>query len=53
MQRPVFERSIIDGFKSPKTETIAMTSVGKRMFSGTNDGTLNLYECRPDSVGSD
>jgi hypothetical protein len=52
MQRPVFERTIIDGFKSPKTETVAMTSVGKRMFAGTNDGTLALYECRPDSVGS-
>ncbi len=52
MQRPVFERSIVDGFKSPKTESVAMTSTGKRMFAGTSDGTLVLYECRPDSSGS-
>lgn len=50
MQRPVFERSIIEGFKTPRTESIAMTTAGKRLFAGTNDGQLMLYECRPDGA---
>ncbi len=52
MQRIVFERNPVDGFRSTRTETIAMTSAGKRLFAGTNDGSLVLYECRPDTYGT-
>lgn len=52
MQRPVFERSIIEGLRTPRTESIAMATAGKRLFAGSNDGSLWLYECRLDAGGS-
>jgi hypothetical protein len=52
MQRAVFDRSIIDGYRTAKTETIAVTAHGRRMIAGTSEGALVLYECRPDTVGS-
>ena len=51
-QRQVFDRCIIDGYRTSKTESIAMTARGRRMFVGTSDGMLLLYECRPDTVGT-
>jgi len=52
IQRKAFDRAIIDGFRTSKTESIAMTAHGRRMFVGTSDGMLLLYECRPDTVGT-
>ena len=48
MQRAAFE--VIDGFRFPfgssNSSSICVTSAGKRLFSGTSDGIINLYECR-------
>lgn len=52
MQRAVFDRSIIDGYRTSKTESIAVTAHGRRMFAGTSDGAIVVYDCRPDTVGS-
>ncbi|KAJ1443435.1 hypothetical protein B484DRAFT_6762 [Ochromonadaceae sp. CCMP2298] len=50
MQRTVFERTPIEGYRTAKTEGIAVTSHGRRMFAGTSDGSVLLYECRPDNA---
>lgn len=52
MQRAVFDRSIIDGYRTSKTESIAVTLQGRRMFSGTSDGSVVMYETKLDTVGS-
>lgn len=52
MNRKVFDRTIIEGYRTSKTESIAVTSHGRRMFVSTNEGTILLYECRPDTIGS-
>lgn len=49
MQRIIFERSVCDGFRTSKVESIANSTEGKKLFVGTNDGLLVLYECRQDS----
>jgi hypothetical protein len=52
MQRVAFDRSVSDGFRTAKVESIVTTLQGRRLFVGTSDGFLTLYECRQDqSVG--
>jgi len=52
MQRAVFDRSIVDGYRTSKTEGIAVTALGRKLFAGTGDGSIVLYDCKPDTVGS-
>lgn len=52
MQRHVFERSVSDGFRTTKVESIVSTLQGRRLFVGTSDGFLTLYECRQDHTVS-
>ena len=54
MQRVAFDRSVSDGFRTAKVESIVTTLQGRRLFVGTSDGFLTLYECRQDQsvVGS-
>ncbi len=48
MQRIAFDRSVSDGFRTAKVESIVSTLQGRRLFVGTADGFLTLYECRQD-----
>lgn len=48
MQRIAFDRSVSDGFRTTKVESIVSTLQGRRLFVGTADGFLTLYECRQD-----
>ena len=50
MQRTVYERYICDGFRNTKVEGIVATIQGRRLFAGTNEGQLTLYECRLDNT---
>ena len=52
MQRAVFDRSIVDGYRTSKTENIAATLQGRRLFSGTSDGSVVMYDTKLDTVGS-
>ena len=46
MQRTCYQDCKLDGFSSTKVESLAMTLGGTRMFAGTSDGQLLMYECR-------
>lgn len=46
MQRNVFERHPVDGFRTSKVESISVTGQGKRLFAGTSEGNLIVYESR-------
>ena len=48
MQRHAFDRQVCDGFRTTKVESIVSTLQGRRLFVGTADGFLTLYECRQD-----
>jgi hypothetical protein len=51
MNRVVFERADVEGFRSQKVESIALsTAAGKRLFAGSTDGVLAHYECRTESA---
>lgn len=54
MQRTVFERAQLDGFRTQRVETIALSSAAQqlRLFAGTSEGTLVMYDCRPDTVAN-
>ena len=51
MQRVVYEKAQVEGFKTSRTESIAVSFGGQRLFAGTTDGTIVLYECSPASAG--
>ncbi len=44
MQRNVFERHSFEGFRTSKVESVSLTTQGKRLFAGTSEGNLVLYE---------
>jgi hypothetical protein len=44
MQRTVFEKFDIDGFRTSKVETLALAASGQRLFVGTSDGSMILYD---------
>lgn len=44
MQRNVFERFPFEGFRTSKVESISVSGQGKRLFAGTAEGNLVLYE---------
>jgi len=44
MNRNIFERTLVEGFRTGKVETLAVTSQCRRFFVGTNEGALILYE---------
>ena len=46
MQRPVFEKIGFDGFRTNRVESIAVTNYGHKLFVGTNDGALIVYDCQ-------
>jgi hypothetical protein len=50
MQRAVFEKSQVDGFRTTRVETIACIPSGKNIFVGTFDGSLILYEFHPETA---
>jgi hypothetical protein len=39
----------VEGFASTKVESVALAAHGTRLFAGTSDGLLFLYECRRDT----
>ena len=47
--RVVYEKTTVDGFRTPRTETMAVSlsahGSGQRLFVGTNEGQLVLYAC--------
>jgi hypothetical protein len=49
MNRVVFERSLCDGFRTTKVESMISSLYGKKIFVGTNDGSLVAYDCRQES----
>jgi hypothetical protein len=49
MNRVVFERSLCDGFRTTKVESVVSSLYGKRIFVGSNDGSLVAYECRQEN----
>ena len=50
MQRSVFEKNLIERFSlsssSSTVSSLAVTSGGERLFVGTSDGYIQLFECR-------
>lgn len=52
MQRNVFERHPVDGFRTSKVESISVTGQGRRLFAGTSEGNLILYESRIENTAS-
>ena len=50
MQRAVFDRSVIDGYRTSKTETVAVSLSGRRLFIGTSDGSVVMYDGKLDST---
>ena len=44
MQRIVFDKTAVDGFRTTRVESIAMTNYGHRLFVGTSDGALVVYD---------
>ena len=54
LQREVYEKSSIDGFRTQRVESLALSASERRIFAGTVDGTLVAYSNCPvfDSVGS-
>jgi hypothetical protein len=53
MQRVVLERSVCDGFRTSKVEAVVNTGGGRKIFIGTGEGAILLYECKQEmsSVG--
>lgn len=51
-QRAVFDRSIIEGYRTAKTDAIAVAAQGRRLFSGTSDGSVVMYDCKLDTIGT-
>jgi len=49
MSRLVFEKVQAAGFQSTRVESLAITSNGQKMFLGTSDGFIQLYDCNPGS----
>jgi hypothetical protein len=45
---PPLESRQVSGFKLNKVESIAVAGNGTRLFAGTNDGVLTLFEIRGD-----
>lgn len=48
MQRNCFDKILLSGFQTQRVESIALGNVGQRLFAGTQDGVLVLYECKSD-----
>jgi hypothetical protein len=48
MQRVCFDKIQLSGFQSQRVESIALGIYGQRLFAGTQDGGLVLYECKSD-----
>ena len=48
MQRNCFDKIVLSGFQTQRVESIALGNIGQRLFAGTQDGTLVLYECKSD-----
>jgi len=53
MHRVVVERSVCDGFRTSKVEAVVNTGGGRKIFVGTGEGAIMLYECKQElsSVG--
>lgn len=49
MIRNCYDKVACDGFKAQKVDSIAMGSGLQRLFVGTGDGQLLLYDCRPNT----
>ena len=47
--RAIYDMVLLEGISLTKIETIAVTNSGRRLFIGTNDGSLLLYEVRPNN----
>ena len=52
MTSTAFEQLPLAGFHTKKVESLAVARGGAQLFAGTADGSLVLYECRPDYVDS-
>jgi hypothetical protein len=52
MPRAVFELSTLVGEQIPKVSCIAAVGAGERLFAGSADGTLAVYECRSDTAAA-
>lgn len=46
MQRIVFEKIPMEGFRTSKVESIAVCKNGHRLYAGTSDGALIAYDCQ-------
>jgi hypothetical protein len=52
MPRAAFELSTLVGEQIPKVSCIAAVGAGERLFAGSTDGTLAVYECRSDTAAA-
>eukprot|EP01031_Cornospumella_fuschlensis_P007282 gene7282-9027_t len=43
MQRTVFERSVVDGFRVSRVESLVCSNQGKKIFAATADGAITAY----------
>ena len=46
MQRSVYEKIPMDGFRTNRVESIAVCNSGHRLFAGTSDGAMVVYDCQ-------
>jgi hypothetical protein len=44
--RDVYVRDPVEGYQTPKTDSIATTAAGNCLFAGTSEGALARYECQ-------
>ena len=49
MSSTAFEQLPLSGFHTKKIESLAVARSGAQLFAGTADGSLMVYECRPDA----
>lgn len=45
MQRTVLDRSVVEGFRGSRVESMVSTSHGRKLFVATNDGAITAYTC--------
>jgi hypothetical protein len=52
MQRLVYEKYQVEGFRSQKVDSIAFTPTGRTLFAGSAEGALLIYQFNADSGNS-
>lgn len=49
MQRTIFDRSVMDGFRGSRVESVVSIAHGRKIFLAVNDGAITTYNCSLES----